>query len=181
MKPEKSDSIYSIRYKERVMYPPSVRVIVVLAAVLFVWILMLTAVSSVRGKLIISFPSISFLLSIAIPALILVHTLATLKIRISNGVLKIRGYNPSDRFHIPLTNVISCKLEDHQYPFWRGFFLSTSYEGPEGSRILCLPGYQGKGVLLEYQEEGILSGKKEMVKIHFPSNNPETIIDLISK
>ena len=172
--------IKSIKYKEKIYYPVFIRITIILLTVLFFYFALSGVIGSIRGKFVFLFPSVYFILSIAIPALVLINTIATFKITISKGLLWIRGHGKFERYCIPLVNVVSCKPLEHHYPFVKNYF-SSSQKGPEDSTVLAFPGFKGSGVLLEYKVESIFSNIPETNKLHLPSNNSEKLANLLTQ
>ena len=172
--------IKQIKYREKIYYPVSITITIILFTVLFFYLGISGVIGSIRGEFVFLFPSVYLILSIVIPALILINTIATFKITISKGLLWIRGYGQFERYCIPLVNVVSCKPLDHHYSFMETFF-SSSLKGPEESTVLAFPGFKGSGVLLEYKLESIFSNTPEINKLHLPSNNSEKLAKLLTQ
>lgn len=194
-----------LSYKETVSAPMHIilKKFIILAP--FVWIVMpitlryfflpesvsLAKIPTLALHFLMHPPPAYFLLPIFTALFIGLFLQHRIKIIIGNGILRLPNEYRSPPRRIPLEDIISCEILQFDYSGWKYSFLNPP--GIDNSQIVTVPGFKGSGLIIGYSGTKMdlknvlsqaltskLKPDKELIKVHFPTNDPQRLYSMIS-
>jgi hypothetical protein len=178
-----------IKYRERVPSPRLVRIGIALFVSIFFWWMLVESVYSTSGRIAAVYPSLVFILGLAVFVYGILSLLYGIRVRISRQwmtdatrqqVLKIRGVIKGDRIDIPCRDIKDVQLASYSVSLWRALLGPLGRARCNEGHMVTLPGYHGTGLAVTYTFENIFNTEAKERTVLFPTRQPEKLQSLLA-
>ena len=178
-----------IKYRERVPSPRLVRLGAALFVSLFFWWMLVDSVYSTSGRMAVGYPSLVFILGLAVLVYGVLSLFYGVRVRISRQwmtdatrqqVLKIRGVIKGDRIDIPCRDITGVQVASYSVALWRSLLGPLGRARCNEGHMVTLPGYKGAGLAVTYTFENIFDTDAKERTVIFPTRQPEKLRSLLA-